>query len=375
VRPIAFRHDESVRHKDDCAGDTGLMIPLPAPSRWFASDNAAGAHPLVLESLNRANAGHALAYGSDPLTKRVEHEFCALFDADVITRFVYGGTGANVFGLACMLDKGDAVVCSSWAHIAVDEAGAPERYLGAKLITLPSIDGKIRPDALRALNSLRGSQHHTPPGVLSLTQATELGTLYSPEEVRELCSVAHEMGMSVHMDGARIANATAALGASREVLRSFTIDAGVDVLTFGGTKAGAVFGEAVIFLNPGFARRSLNLRKQSTQLHSKMRFISAQYEALLTDDLFITLGAQANRSAQALHTRVADITDFELNALPAVNSLFPIVAEPRRSSLQEWSFFWDWDVSRDQARWMTAWDITNDDIDAFVAGIRQVYGM
>jgi threonine aldolase len=347
----------------------------PAPSRWLASDNAAGAHPLVLEALVAANAGHSLAYGADPITARTEEAFRALFDADVVTRFVYGGTGANVFGLACMLQKADAIVCSSWAHIAVDEAGAPERFLGAKLITIPSPDGKIRPDDLLALEHLRGSQHHAPPGVLSITQATELGTLYTPSEVRALCETAHAMGMSVHMDGARIANATAALGGSRSTLRSFTIDAGVDVLTFGGTKAGAVFGEAVVFLTPQFAERSLNIRKQTTQLHSKMRYISAQYEALLTNDLFIELGLQANAGAQLLFDRVCDIGSLQLHERPQVNSIFPVVPQPQRAALQEWSFFWDWNTACDQVRWMTAWDVSDADIATFADGVRLAHAL
>lgn len=369
-----FRHDEMVfgcRARD---GDTDRVISLEPPARWFASDNAAGAHPLVMESIVAANAGHALAYGADPLTAIVEEDFRRLFDADVVTRFVYGGTGANVFALSCMLQKADAVVCSNWAHIAVDEAGAPERLLGAKLILLESDDAKVTPEQLRSLEGLRGSQHHAPPGVLSITQATELGTLYSAEEVRALCATAHDMGMTVHMDGARIANATASLGRTRETLRSFTVDAGVDVLTFGGTKAGAVFGEAVVFLNTALAERSLNIRKQTTQLHSKMRYISAQYGALLADDLFIELGHRANSGAQRLWQRVRDLSVLGLQQPPAVNSLFPIVPQPQRGLLQEWSFFWDWNPARDQVRWMTAWDVSDEDVEMFVAGVRSAFG-
>lgn len=350
------------------------MLDIDPPLRWFASDNAAGAHPTVLEALAAANLGHALAYGADPWTAGAEEDFRALFDRDVVTRFAYGGTGANVFALSCMLQKADAVVCSDWAHIAVDEAGAPERFLGAKLILVDSSDAKVRPEQVRALSSLAGSQHHAAPGVLSITQATELGTLYSADEVRALCDVAHEMGMTVHMDGARIANATAALGGTREALRSFTVDAGVDVLTFGGTKAGAVFGEAVVFFDPELADRSLNLRKQATQLHSKMRFISAQYRALLADDLFIDLGRRANSSAMRLWQEVAALPVLGLDRAPAVNSLFPIVPQPQRSLLQDWSFFWDWNPARDQVRWMTAWDTTDTDVDAFVAGVRSAFG-
>lgn len=343
-----------------------------APQRLFSSDNAAGAHPLVMEAINRENAGHALAYGEDSTTRQAESRFCELFDADVRTVFVYGGTGANVMALATMLKPAEAVVCTSWAHIAVDETGAPERILGAKLIDLPSPDGKLRPEQLSALSALIGSQHHAQPGVVSITQPTELGTLYSPSEIRILCDTAHEMGMLVHMDCARVANATAALGATTSVLRGFTIDAGVDVLSFGGTKAGGIFGEAVVFLNRAIGERSSYIRKQITQLHSKMRFISAQYNALLCNNLFIELGTLANNAAQQLYDGTHHIASLGLHDPPAVNSLFPTIADPVKTTLQEWSFFWDWDVAQQQVRWMTAWDIEPADVEAFIVGIKHL---
>lgn len=341
-----------------------------APQRLFASDNAAGAHPLVLEAVNRANSGHALAYGQDDLTRQAKLRFNELFDADVRTLFVFGGTGANIVALGAILKPAEAVVCTSRAHIAVDEAGAAELILGAKLIDLPSPDGKLRPDQLRALSGVIGDEHHAQPGVVSITQPTELGVLYSPDEVRVICETAHDMGMLVHMDCARIANATAALGASVMALRSFTTEAGVDVLSFGCTKTGAIFGEAVVFLNPNLGQRSHYLRKQTTQLASKMRYISAQYIALLTDDLFIELGARANAAARRLYDATHHIKSLGLTQPPEVNSLFPTIADPRKSRLQEWSFFWDWDLAQQQVRWMTAWDIEPADVDAFVAGIR-----
>lgn len=357
----------------DSTRHTERVKSMPvAPQRLFASDNAAGAHPLVLEAMNRANTGHALAYGEDDLTHQVELQFNELFDADVRTLFVYGGTGANVMALAAMLRPAEAVVCTSWAHIAVDETGAPERILGAKLIDLPSPDGKLRPDQLRALTGLVGSQHHVQPGVVSITQPTELGMLYSADEVRVLCDTAHDMGMLVHMDCARVANATAALGASAVALRSFTIQAGVDVLSFGGTKAGGIFGEAVVFLNQALGQRAHYIRKQVTQLHSKMRFISAQYNALLTDNLFIELGVRANAAARRLYDATHHIGSLGLSQPPQVNSLFPTIADPVKTQLQEWSFFWDWDLAQQQVRWMTAWDIEPADVDAFVAGVKAI---
>ena len=345
-------------------------MSLPqAPSRRFASDNAAGAHPAVMEALLRCNEGHELAYGSDRYTLQAEQAFNELFDQEVITRFVYGGTGANVFALACMLKPAEAVVCTNWSHIAVDETGAPERLLGAKLIDLPSPNAKLTPDQIREQAQLLGSEHHVQPAVVSLTQTTELGTVYSAQEVREICNVAHEMGMLVHMDGARIAHATAALGGTRTALRAFTVEAGVDVLTFGGMKAGGVFGEAVIFFNRPLAERSKYIRKQLTQLHSKMRFISAQYLALLNDDLFITLGAQSNAGVSRLYEKLHTVESLQISTPPAANSLYPILHPTDKKALQDWSFFWDWDEKAGQVRWMTGWDVTSDDVDLFAAGV------
>jgi threonine aldolase len=322
--------------------------------------------------MHQANSGHALAYGNDRYTQDAEAAFSQLFGKEVVTRFAFGGTGANVMALANMLQPAEAVVCSSWAHISVDEAGAPERFLGAKLIDLPSPDAKLRPSDLHSLEHLFGSEHHVQPRVVSITQATELGTLYTAKEVKDLCDAAHAMNMLVHMDGARICNATAALGATRQALRSFTIDAGVDVLTFGGTKTGAMFGEAVIFFNTDIAKRSLYVRKQSTQLYSKMRFISSQYSALLKNDLFIELGVASNSAALSLFEQVQNIEMLQLSTPPAVNSIYPVLLPAISKALQEWSFFWDWDAATHQVRWMTAWDIDSADIAAFVAGLRSL---
>jgi len=352
------------------ASTAGAMPP--APQRMLASDNVAGAHPLVIESLVRANAGHALAYGNDDHTRRAEQMFNEVFGRDVRTLFVYGGTGANVLALASVLQQAECVVCTNWSHIHMDETGAPERVLGAKLLDLPCADAKLTPDQVRAAAAARGNPHHAQPGVVSLTQPTELGTLYTAAEVRAICDVAHEHGLLVHMDAARVGNATAALGGNRAALRAFTVDAGVDVLSFGGTKAGVVFGEAVVWFDPRRAVRAEYLRKNVTQLHSKMRYISTQYEALLTDDLFIRLGAQANAAARALYDATRHHASLRLATPPAVNSLFPTLADPAKSRLQEWSFFWDWDLAAHQVRWMTAWDVTPDDVAAFAAGVDAV---
>ena len=345
-----------------------------APTKMFASDNVAGAHPAVLEALVAANSGHALAYGTDVHTQHAEQAFSELFGRDVRTLFVYGGTGANVLALASLLQPAESVICTDWAHIHVDETGAPEKILGAKLLDLPCPDAKLTPSQVRSAARARGNPHHAQPAVVSLTQPTELGTLYSAQEVRAICDVAHELGLVVHMDAARIGNATAALGGSREALRAFTVDAGVDVLSFGGTKAGIVFGEAVVWFDPQRAARAHYLRKNVTQLHSKMRFISAQYSALLANDLFIKLGASANAAAMALYEATKHHGSLGLTTPPAVNSLFPTLIDPVKTRLQEWSFFWDWDQDAHQVRWMTAWDVAAGDVAQFASGVAAALG-
>ena len=353
-------------------------IPMPPPPDCaFASDNAAGAHPAVIDALIEANdAGHALAYGSDRWTSECHDRFRDLFGVDVTTRLAFNGTGANVLALATMLGSlpgaHHAVVCTDWAHIAVDETGAPERALGAKLIDLPSPSAKLVPEQLTELAHLRGVQHHAQPGVVSITQATELGTLYSADEVAALCDEAHRLGMLVHLDGARIANATAALGGTRAALRSFTVDAGVDVVSFGGTKNGLLGAEAVVFLDAGSATGSQYVRKQVTQLSSKMRYLAAQFNAVLDGDLWLTLAAHANDMATELHRRAAAVDGVELGGPPEVNSLFPVLPADAIAPLRDWCFFWDWDVARHEVRWMTSWDTTLTDVERFVAGVEAV---
>lgn len=344
----------------------------PAPQCAFASDNAAGAHPAVVDALVAANDGHALAYGADRWTAAVESRFRDLFGPSVESFVVWNGTGANVMALATMVRPGDAVVCTDWAHIAVDETGAPERALGAKLLPQPSPRAKLVPAQLEALAHLQGVQHHAQPGVVSITQSTELGSLYTADEVADLCDVAHRMGMRVHLDGARIANATAALGGDVRTLRSFTVDAGVDVVSFGGTKAGIMGGEAVVYLDPTLAERAKYVRKQVNQLPSKMRFVSAQLDALLDGGRWIELASNANAMARRLYEATRSIPGVEFDEAPEVNSVFPCLPPEVIEPLREWCFFWDWDVTRNQVRWMTAWDTTADDVDRFAAGVRHL---
>jgi threonine aldolase len=353
-------------------GHTGAVTLPPAPRCSFASDNFAGAHPSVLDAVAAANTGHVMAYGADVHTAECEARFRDLFGPSTQTFLTFTGTGANVLALATMLKPAHAIVCTNWSHIAVDETGAPERILGAKLIDLPSDDGKLRPEQLEELGHLTGVIHHAQPGVVSLTQSTELGTLYMPDEIAALCDTAHRLGMSVHVDGARIANAVAALGGTVAALRSLTVDAGVDVLSFGGTKNGLLGGEAVVYLNTEMATIAPFVRKQVTQLASKMRFVAAQFNALLDDGLWIELATHSNEMATLLHRRTADIDGVELGAVPRVNSLFPRLPPAAIEQLREWCFFWDWDVTSHQVRWMTAWDTTVEDVDVFAEGVAKI---
>ena len=323
-------------------------------------------------ALQEANVGHALAYGSDRWTAEFEDRMRDLFGAAVEPFLVWGGTGANVMALASMLGPAQSVLCARSAHINIDETGAPERILGAKLIGLADAEGKLVPDQIVEQAQSLGDMHRAQPGVLSITQSSELGTVYSPDEVAALCDTAHRHGMSVHMDGARLANAVATAGGTRSALRSMTIDAGVDVVTFGATKNGLMYGESVVYLNDRHSIAAPFIRKQVTQLPSKMRFVAAQFNAILHDDLWITLAASANNMATRLYHATSDIAGLRYDHAPAVNSLFACLPRDLIEELRAWCFFWDWDTPSNQIRWMTAWDTTPADVDHFAAGLRQL---
>ena len=344
-----------------------------APERFFASDNFSGAHPRYIEAITRANEGHMLAYGGDAITAEANRLFSELCDEDVEVLFTFNGTGSNVVALGSLLQHAESVVCSQWAHIHVDETGAPERILGVKLQDVQSPDAKVTPQHLHDLSHALGNVHHVQPGVVSITQATELGTLYSIAEIKELCDVAHSYGMRAHLDGARISNAVAALGGDVDTFRALTFGAGVDVVSFGGTKNAMLGAEAVLLRRSVSSPRAAYLRKASTQLPSKMRNASAQFVEALSSGLWIETAAHANAMAQRLYDAAGHIESLRLSP-PQVNSMYPIIAPDVKVRLQEWSFFWDWDQTTSQVRWMTSWDTTTEDVDRFSAGILSLLG-
>lgn len=345
-----------------------MDLPTP-PQTFFASDNFSGAHPRYLDAVSRCNAGHVVAYGGDNLTRHAASLFQELCDEDVEVLFTFNGTGSNVVALGSLLGPAESVVCTNWSHIHVDETGAPEKILGIKLQDVAADDAKLRPADIDELSSALGNVHHVQPGVVSITQATEMGGLYSAEEIKSLCDRAHSHGMRVHLDGARIANAVAALGGDAATFRKLTFGAGVDAVSFGGTKNAMLGAEAVLLRRDVATPKAAFLRKQFGQLPSKQRYAAAQFVEALESGLWIETAAHSNQMAQRLYNGLSDIGSLEMVA-PAVNSLYPILPPAVKQQLQDWNFFWDWDLSRSQVRWMTSWDTTEEDVDAFVAGVR-----
>jgi threonine aldolase len=341
----------------------------PPPEGSFASDNSAGVSPEVMEAIVAANAGPALAYGDDPWTRRAEAVLRDLFDAPVESFLCWGGTGANVVGLATLLQPWQAVVSAASAHIVTDECGAPARFTGASLVPVDHVDGKIVREALDPFLHWLGDEHHPQPAVLSLSQATEMGTLYTVDEMAALCDHAHAHGLLVHLDGARIANALAATGVD---IGTMVRDAGVDVMTFGLTKNGAMYGETVVFLRAELAERARFVRKQAGQLVSKSRFVAAQMLALLEGDLWLRNAAHANAMGAELAKAVADIPGVEVAAPSQINQVFATVPATAIVPLQQWSFFWEWDLSVSLVRWMTSFATTPDDVTRFVDGVRTI---
>jgi threonine aldolase len=337
----------------------------------FASDNHAGAHPEVLAALAAASPGHAASYGADELTARAEALVARHFGPDARAFFVFNGTGANVASVDALTRQWEGVICTDIAHMQVDECGAPERLAGAKLLGVVHRDGKLGPVDIARWDSRREDEHQSQPSVVSITQATELGTLYTLEETRAIADAAHERGMHLHVDGARLANAAAALDAS---LAELTSEAGADVVSFGGTKNGLVFGEAVVFCRPELAENFHFTRKQLGQLASKMRFVSAQFEALMSRELWLESARHANAMASRLAAAVEPIDGVEIAHPVQANAVFAQLdagaIDRLLASLPGDHPFYVWDADEGIVRWMCAWDTSEADVDEFAAAVR-----
>lgn len=331
--------------------------------RSFASDNNAGVHPEIIEAIRNANDGHVIAYGGDPVTARATELFQKHFGSDVAVYFVFGGTGANVLGLKAITQSHHAIFCADSAHVHVDECGAPEKFTGCKLITLPTSDGKLRVEQIKPMLHGIGVEHHVQPRVIQISQATEMGTVYTKAELKKLADFAHDNGMLLHVDGARLANAAVALDAT---FREITADVGVDVLSFGGTKNGMMYGEAVVFFDKALAGDFKYIRKQGMHLPSKMRFISAQFEALLSGDLWRRGATHANRMAQLLGTELAKAPKIKLTQPVESNGVFATIPKEYIPVLQEKYFFYVWDDEISEVRFMASFDTTEDDIRDFI---------
>lgn len=345
------------------------MTTLHDPQvRGFASDNYAGVHPEVLAAIAAANGGHQTAYGADAYTARLGEVLAEHLGRPVEVLPVFNGTGANVLSLQSMLPRWGAVICAQTAHINTDENGAPERVGGLKLLTVPTTDGKLTPELVDRQAWGFGDEHRAQPGVVSITQSTELGTVYSVEEVRAVVDHAHGLGLTVHMDGSRLANAAAALDAP---LRALTADVGVDVLSLGGTKNGLLGAEAVVVLDPAASTGLTYLRKVDMQLSSKMRFLSAQLLALFDGDLWLRSARHANAMARRLYEAVLDIPGVTVTNVPEANAVFAVLPPGVADRLRPRFRFYDWNAATGEVRWMCAFDTTEADVDAFAAAIRE----
>jgi threonine aldolase len=338
--------------------------------RGFASDNYSGIHPEVLAAIAEANDGHQTAYGEDAYTEHLQEVIAQQFGAGAAAFPVFNGTGANVVALQSMMPRWGAVVATDTAHIHSDEGGAPERVGGMKLFTVPTTDGKLTPELIDREAWGWGDEHRAQPLVVSVTQSTELGTLYTPAELRAISDHAHSLGMRVHLDGARLSNAAAALGVS---LGALTRDVGVDVLSLGGTKNGGMLSEAIVVLNPDASEGLKFSRKFSMQLASKMRFISAQLIALYEGDLWLRNASHANEMAARLRAGVeAGIADGSIRGVgfsqpTQANAVFATLPEGMADRLRESFRFYDWDAAKGEVRWMCSFDTTPESVDEFVA--------
>ena len=337
--------------------------------KTFASDNYSGVHPTIMEALIKANTAHAASYGNDEWTERAIGKFKEHFGEDIDVYFVYNGTGANVSGLSAITQSYNSIICSDLAHINVDESTAPEKFTSCKLITIPTKDGKIYPHDIESQIQRLDDQHHPQVKVISISEVTEYGTVYTIDEIKRISHVAKKYNLLLHMDGSRIANAAVSL---KREFREFTLEAGVDVLSFGGTKNGLMFGEAVVFFNTSHFAPFKFIRKQSMQLHSKMRFIGAQFEALLTNNLWRANASHSNAMAKLLEAELRKLTSLEITRNVDANSIFVIMPPAVIAEAQKEFFFYVWNERINEVRLMCSFDTTEDDVHRFVKKLNEI---
>ena len=336
--------------------------------RGFGSDNHSGISPEVIEAIAQANSDHALAYGDDEYTQRLETLINETFGPQAKVYLVFNGTGANVLCIDAMCRSHEAVVCAETAHINVDECGAPQRVVGCRLLTVDTPDGKLTPALVKTRLHGFGFEHHSQPKAISISQPTELGTLYSKEEIKSLADLAHSYNMYLHVDGARLANAAVALGCT---FKEMTTDLGVDALSFGGTKNGLLMGESCVLLNPALDVDMKYRRKQMTQLASKMRFMAAQFICYIESGIWRRNAEHSNRMAQLLRSEVEKVEGVKIMYPVQVNSVFAQLPTDVWHRLQERYFFYDWDEAADVVRWMCSFDTTEEDIHSFVNALKE----
>jgi threonine aldolase len=331
--------------------------------RGFASDNNAGVHPEILKELALVNAGHEIGYGADRYTMQARELFKEVLGRDTEVFFVFTGTAANVLGITAVTRSWNSIIAASTAHLETDECGAPEKFTGCKVLTVETPDGKITVDLVKKHMHGFDFEHHAQPKVISITQSTEMGTVYTAQEIITIADYAHSMGLLLHMDGARLANAAVHLGLP---FKKFTADAGVDVLSFGGTKNGLMAGEAVCFLKPGLSEDFKYIRKQGMQLASKMRFVSAQFIAYLKNDLWKKSASHSNVMAKLLAEKIKDLENIRITQEVQSNGIFVIIPHEVAEKVRQQYFFYPWNDENSEYRLMTSWDTTEEDVEDFV---------
>ncbi|UCB46743.1 MAG: low specificity L-threonine aldolase [Spirochaetota bacterium] len=337
--------------------------------RGFASDNNSGIHNKIIEAIQKANEGHCIAYGDDQFTETAVDRFKEHFGDDIDVYFLFTGTASNVLGLKALTRSFHSIICTEVSHLNVDECGAPENFLGTKLVIISSKDGKLRRSQIEPLLDVFGNEHRAQPKAISITQPTEMGTVYSIEEIKDLARLAHKNGMWFHMDGARIANAAASLGTD---LKTITRDAGVDVLSLGGTKNGMMVGEAVVFFDKKISKDFKYIRKQGMQLGSKMRYLSAQFEAYLSDNLWLNNAKHANSMAKLLASELEKIAGITITQKVEANGVFAIIPQEHVKAIQKEYFFYVWIKEGPVVRLMTSWDTTEDDVIGFIKTLKKI---